>query len=222
MNFDLIIEILGFSVGLLYLWWEYHADNRMWFASMVMPFISMWIYFNKGLYADFSINIYYLVIAVYGYIVWTSRRRAAANAAVAESPAKDAASMKQDAARMEKEAESPAKKELPITRIPLRMAAVCAVAAIAIWVLLYLGLNYLTDSTVPVADAFTTAMSIVGMWMLARKYLEQWIVWIAVDAVCVGLYIYKGIYFYAALYLIYTIIAFFGYRKWRRLMPTPA
>lgn len=223
MNFDLIIEILGFSVGLLYLWWEYHADNRMWFASMVMPFISMWIYFSKGLYADFSINIYYLVIAVYGYIVWTSRRRAAAaDASASERPAKDAAVVKQDAKDMDKYAESPAKKELPITRIPLRMAAVCAVAAIAIWVLLYLGLNYLTDSTVPVADAFTTAMSIVGMWMLARKYLEQWMVWIAVDAVCVGLYIYKGIYFYAALYLIYTIIAFFGYRKWRRLMPAPA
>lgn len=229
MNFDLIIEILGFSVGLLYLWWEYHADNRMWFASMVMPFISMWIYFNKGLYADFAINIYYLVIAVYGYIVWTSRRRAAAGVVGLESMGKDAAPMKQDAEGLNQDAESmaadvesPAKKELPITRIPLRMAAVCAVAAIALWVLLYLGLNYLTDSTVPVADAFTTAMSIVGMWMLARKHLEQWIVWIAVDAVCVGLYIYKGIYFYAALYLIYTIIAFFGYRKWRRLMPTPA
>lgn len=202
MSIDLIIEILGFSVGLLYLWWEYHADSRLWFASMVMPCISMWIYFSKGLYADFGINIYYLVIAVYGYIVWTRKNRTK----VSELSDNDESD------------ENDENAAIPITHTPPRMVAVCVGAALALWALLYLGLNYLTDSTVPVADAFTTAMSIVGMWMLARKYVEQWIVWIAVDAVCVGLYIYKGIYFYALLYLIYTIIAFFGYRKWRRLM----
>lgn len=58
---DKIIEILGFSIGLLYLWWEYHADARMWIASVVMPLISMWVYFSKGLYADFGINIYYFI-----------------------------------------------------------------------------------------------------------------------------------------------------------------
>lgn len=205
MSIDLIIEILGFSVGLLYLWWEYHADSRLWFASIVMPLISMWIYFNKGLYADFSINIYYLVIAVYGYIVWTRKKKTK----VAELPVDD---------ENDENGENDENAATPITHTPPRMIAVCVAAALALWALLYLGLNYLTDSTVPVADAFTTALSIVGMWMLARKYIEQWIVWIAVDAVCVGLYIYKGIYFYALLYLIYTVIAFFGYRKWFRLM----
>ncbi len=56
------------------------------------------------------------------------------------------------------------------------------------------------------------------MWMLARKYVEQWLVWIAVDVVCCGLYIYKGLYFTSALYGLYTIIAVFGYFEWRRLM----
>lgn len=190
---DKIIEILGFSIGLLYLWWEYHANNKLWLASMVMPCISMWIYFSKGLYADFAINIYYLVIAVYGYVVWTRKRGAGADGEEKSS-------------------------SLPITHTPRRMAALCAAAAVAMWGLLYLILEYLTDSTVPVADAFTTALSIVGMWMLARKYIEQWAVWIAVDVVCVGLYFYKGIYFYSILYAIYTVIAFCGYRKWLRLM----
>ncbi|MDE6400427.1 MAG: nicotinamide mononucleotide transporter family protein, partial [Muribaculaceae bacterium] len=67
---DIILETLGFSVGLLYLWWEYHADSRLWFASIVMPSISMWIYLHKGLYADFAINIYYFLIDFYGYISW--------------------------------------------------------------------------------------------------------------------------------------------------------
>lgn len=202
MSIDLFVEILGFSVGLLYLWWEYHADNRLWFASMVMPLISMWIYFHKGLYADFGINIYYFAIAVYGYIVWTRRNAAGRPAEVEEHSG----------------AESPS---LPITHIPAKMAWICAAAALLLWGLLYLALEYLTDSTVPLADAFTTALSIVGMWMLARKYIEQWFVWIVVDMVCVGLYFYKAIYFYAILYALYTVIAFFGYRKWLRMMKRP-
>lgn len=194
MPWDLILEILGFCIGLLYLWWEYQADKRLWYASVVMPLISMWIYFSKGLYADFAINIYYLVIAVYGFHAWN------------RSESK------------KKEKEEDKKEELPITKIPGKQLTGCTGVFLVLWIALYLMLEYLTDSTVPLADAFTTALSIVGMWMLARKYLEQWIVWIAVDAVCVGLYIYKEIYFYAALYAIYTVIAFLGYRKWLGLM----
>ncbi len=208
-------------MGILYLWWEYHADNRLWFASMVMPAISMWIYFSKGLYADFSINIYYLVIAIYGYIVWTKGKRTNSNISKSnqEYPRVSKSNQKYPRVpRSNQDSPDPPQPTTPITHTPRRMIAVCIAGALVLWALLYLGLNYLTDSTVPVADAFTTALSIVGMWMLARKYLEQWLVWIAVDAVCVGLYIYKGIYLYAILYFLYTIIAVFGYRKWLRLM----
>ena len=69
MTFDLALEIAGFCLGIVYLWWEYHADPKVWFASVVMPAVSMWIYFSKGLYADFAINIYYLAIAGYGFVV---------------------------------------------------------------------------------------------------------------------------------------------------------
>ena len=75
-----------------------------------------------------------------------------------------------------------------------------------------------TDSTVPWADAFTTALSIVAMWMLARKYLEQWLVWIAADVACAALYAYKGLWFTGGLYLAYAVIAVFGFRKWKVLM----
>ncbi len=195
LPWDTILEILGFSVGILYLWWEYHAASRLWFASIVMPTISMWIYLRKGIYADFAINIYYFLIAIYGYIAWTrARHRGGA-----------------DKKNNKKEA-------LPITRIPRNRLAVCVAVFLMLWGAFYCLLRFVTDSTVPLADAFTTALSIVAMWMLARKYIEQWIAWIAVDAVCVGLYAYKGIYFYAVLYAIYTVIAFIGYRNWHRLM----
>ena len=193
LPWDLILEILGFSVGILYLWWEYHADSRLWFASIVMPTISMWIYLRKGIYADFAINIYYFLIAIYGYIVWTRKRNRGT-------------------------AEVSKKSELPITHITKMRLAGCVAAFVALWVAFYCILRFVTDSSVPVADSFTTALSVVAMWMLAQKYVEQWIAWIAVDAVCVGLYAYKGIYLYAVLYSVYTVIAFVGYRNWKRKM----
>lgn len=183
-----ILEILGFSVGLLYLWWEYHADARVWLASVIMPAISMWIYFSKGIYADFAINIYYLIIAVYGYVIWRTGGK-----------------------RKEK-------KPQPISHTPLIVwGGIAAAIALIWWALTWILSNY-TDSTVPVTDAFTTSLSIVGTWMLARKYAEQWLIWIAVDIVCVGLYAYKGLIFYPILYGIYTVVAIFGYRKWLRMM----
>ena len=181
---DSILEILGFGVGILYLWWEYHANSKVWLASVVMPAISMWIYFSKGLYADFAINIYYLAIAVYGFIAWTrgTRRKDPTPRQIAHTPAK--------------------------------VWVACSLAAGLLWWGIWGVLTRFTDSTVPVADAFTTALSIVGLWMMARKYAEQWLVWLVVDIVCSGLYFYKGIYFYCVLYAIYTVIAWFGYRKW--------
>lgn len=189
LTLDRCLEITGFLIGLLYLYWEYHADPRMWFANIAMPTVSFWVYYRAGLYADFAMNCYYFVMAVYGYLAWTlgfRRRRRGGG--------------------------------LPVRHIGVRRALGALAAGAVVYALLAYWLVECTDSNVPWWDAFTTAMSIVATWMLARKYLEQWWAWIAVDAVCVGLYIYKDRPFYAVLYAIYTVIALFGYAKWRRIM----
>lgn len=191
------MEILGFIVGILYLWWEYHANPKVWLASVVMPAISMWIYFSKGLYADFAINIYYLAIAVYGYWRWTS------------------GSHRSDDDKSGKQQKG---NGSGIMHTPIRMWPILTLAALAIWGAIWWILVTFTDSTVPVADAFTTALSIVALWMMARKFAEEWLVWLVVDLVCSMLYWYKGLPLYCILYAIYTVIAWFGYRKWLRLM----
>lgn len=93
---------------------------------------------------------------------------------------------------------------------------------IGIFAFVFAGIAFLllrfTDSTVPYADAFITALSIVAMWMLAYKYLEQWLVWLVVDIVSCILFIYKGLYPTTVLYGLYSVIAVFGYFKWRKLM----
>ncbi|MBO5720293.1 MAG: nicotinamide mononucleotide transporter, partial [Bacteroidales bacterium] len=67
---DLYIEILGAIVGIIYLWLEYKANIYLWVVSIIMPAIYLYIFYDAGLYADFAINIYYLLIALYGWFAW--------------------------------------------------------------------------------------------------------------------------------------------------------
>jgi nicotinamide mononucleotide transporter pnuC len=83
---------------------------------------------------------------------------------------------------------------------------------------LYLVLSRFTDSPVPWGDAFTTALSILAMWMLAQKYIEQWGVWMVINAVSAALYFWKGMTPTAVTYVVYTIVPIFGYMRWRRMM----
>lgn len=188
MQLDVVLDILKVSVGLIYLYLEYNAKRGLWIAGVIMPAISLWLFYNKGLYADCAINLYYLVIAVYGYVVWSRKSSSGQN------------------------------PEVPITSVPGKVAALLGGAFVAMWLFIAWVLASFTDSTVVWLDSFTTALSIVGLWMLARKYLQQWFVWLIVDAVYVWLYYHKGIYFSGTLYAFYTVMAVFGYVKWRRLM----
>ena len=189
------LEIIGTLVGLIYLWLEYKASIWLWVANVVMPAIYVMVYYKAGLYADFGINIYYLIISFYGIYYWWKGR-------------------KQSRTEQTKKRE----EELPITHTPMQTWKQLVIVSIALLVVIAFILIQYTDSTVSWMDSLTTALSIVAMWMLARKYVEQWLVWIVVDAISAGLYIYKELYFTAGLYALYTVIAYFGYKEWRRLM----
>ena len=107
---------------------------------------------------------------------------------------------------------------LKISHTPLKLYLPILVFFLVAWALTYYVLITWTNSTVPVLDAFTNALSFVGLWALSRKYIEQWFFWIGVDVVCTLLYIQKGIPFKAGLYGLYVIIAIFGYFKWQKMM----
>ena len=109
------------------------------------------------------------------------------------------------------------KEALPIRHFPKRLVLPWLAIIAVIWGIIYWLLVTFTNSNVPLADSFTTALSIVGIWALARKYLEQWLFWIVVDAVCTFLYIQKGIPFKAGLYGLYVVIAVLGYFKWKKM-----
>ena len=182
------LDLTTAILGLSYILLEYKASVWMWVVGLLMQAMGIVLYYEKGLYADCGMEFYYLGMTAYGLYMWQGGGRA-----------KNA-------------------KETPITHIPLRVAALCTVVALALWGLIYFLLATYTDSTVPLADSFTTALSMVGTWVLARKYLEQWFVWIVVDIVTCHLYFHKDIPFKASLYGLYVVIAVLGYRRWRRMM----
>ena len=109
-------------------------------------------------------------------------------------------------------------EELPITRTPRRLILPLTLIGTALFAAISFVLIRFTDSPVPYGDSFTTAVSIVGMWMLAHKHVEQWGLWFAVNIVSCGLYVWKGLYPTASLFAIYSVISVFGYFKWLRMM----
>ena len=191
MDWKLFLQLPGIVLGLLYLWLEYRADIRLWIVGLVMPCVHGVLYFKSGLYADCSMQLYYILAGLYGWFVW---RKTSSRGGPREHPT----------------------EQMPIRHTPGRFVPALAAAYVAAHAAIYFVLVRFTNSTVPFWDALTTALSVVAMWMLSRKLVEQWLVWGVVDAITVGLYLYKQIPFTAGLYLLYTGLAVAGYLRWRR------
>lgn len=183
------LDLLTTLLGLAYILLEYRASIYLWAVGFAMQVLGIVLYYQKGLYADCGMEIYYICMTVYGFMNWKFGFGGKKKAKPAE-----------------------------ITHIPAKIAFRWIVIAMAVWALIYWILVTFTDSKVPIADSFTTAFSLMGIWALARKYIEQWLVWIVVDIVTCQLYFYKDIPFKASLYCLYIVIAIFGYRKWKKMM----
>ena len=191
------LDITTTVLGLAYIIFEYKASLWMWAVGFLMQALGIVLYYQKGLYADCGMEFYYLSMTVYGYWRWLSKSPKLGD-------------------------DKGLTKPLAITHFPKKAIGYWILVICAIWALIYWLLVTFTNSNVPLADSFTTALSIVGIWALAHKYLEQWFIWIAVDVVTCVLYFYKDIPFKASLYALYVVIAIAGYFKWRRLMQASA
>ncbi|WP_413456895.1 nicotinamide riboside transporter PnuC [Herbaspirillum huttiense] len=107
-------------------------------------------------------------------------------------------------------------RPLQVSTLAARGRAVMVLSWLAGWLLLSWFLQRYTDTDVPHMDGFLTAGSLVGQFLLSRKKLENWLVWIAVDVLYVGLYLYKHLTLTAMLYALFVLMAAAGWRSWRR------
>lgn len=202
------LDIVTTVLGLAYILFEYRANVWMWVVGFLMQSLGIILYYQKGLYADCAMEFYYLAMTVYGFWRWVAPSKPSRGEAYA-SPSED---------------EKKTSAGLPITSFfkssPQggRRGGLLLIGTTALWMLIYWLLCTFTDSNVPLADSFTTALSVLGIWALAHKYLEQWFIWIAVDVVTCVLYAYKELPFKSGLYALYVLIAIMGYFRWRRLM----
>lgn len=212
------LDIVTTILGLIYLVLEYRASIALWVVGIVMPAMDIYLYWSHGLYGDAGMAVYYTLAAIYGYAVWKFgakwkrmlKRKASGVAGSDKALDTDGSDKAVDAAGGSSE-------ELPITFFPRRLILRTLGFFLLAWAATYYVLVAYTNSTVPLLDAFTNALSFVGLWALARKYVEQWLFWIAVDVVCCYLYVVKGIPFKAGLYGLYVVIAVMGYIKWKGL-----
>ena len=191
------LDIFTTLLGLLYIWLEYRANIWLWAVGIIMPALDIYLYYSHGLYGDAGMAVYYTVAAIYGLLAWRFGIKFSNLFKHKDTPAKE--------------------KQLHIRHMPLRLYLPTILFFAAAWAITYWVLVTWTNSTVPLLDAFTNAMSFVGLWALAQKYIEQWFFWIVVDAVCCYLYVVKGIPFKALLYGLYVFIAVMGWRKWEKL-----
>lgn len=221
------LDIVTTILGLIYLVLEYRASIALWVVGIVMPAMDIYLYWSHGLYGDAGMAVYYTLAAIYGYAVWKFgakwkrmlKRKASGAAGSDKALDADGSDKAVDVAGSDKavDAAGGSSEELPITFFPRRLILRTLGFFLLAWAATYYVLVAYTNSTVPLLDAFTNALSFVGLWALARKYVEQWLFWIAVDVVCCYLYVVKGIPFKAGLYGLYVVIAVLGYIKWKGL-----
>lgn len=230
------LDIVTTILGLIYLVLEYRASIALWVVGIVMPAMDIYLYWSHGLYGDAGMAVYYTLAAIYGYAVWKFgakwkrmlKRKASGAAGSDKALDTDGSDKAVDVAGSDKavdaagsdkavDAAGGSSEELPITFFPRRLILRTLGFFLLAWAATYYVLVAYTNSTVPLLDAFTNALSFVGLWALARKYVEQWLFWIAVDVVCCYLYVVKGIPFKAGLYGLYVVIAVMGYIKWKGL-----
>lgn len=145
----------------------------------------MYVLFGAKLYAEMALNMYYLIMSVYGWWYWLSNKQAS---------------------------------EQPITTCTRREWGIVSAISILGFALLFLILEHVTDSDVPAWDAWVSATAWAGMWLLAKRKVENWILLNISNLFAVPLLIHKDLYLFAALTAFLFIVAIFGFFKWRRLM----
>jgi len=184
------IEIFGAVTGILYVIFEIRQNIWLWPVGIITSAVYIWIFFSGKLYADMSLQVYYLAVSILGWFWWVHRVRGGVG-----------------------EEES---GRLIVTRIRLKTVIILSVVFSMIFLILWLVLSRLTDSPVPAWDSFITSLSVVATWMLARKIFEHWYLWIVVNIAAAILFFTRGLYPTVILYIVYCAMSFVGLIEWKK------
>lgn len=182
----IILEIIAVIFGFLSVWYSKQENILVYPTGIISTVIFVYLLWQWQLLGDMMINVYYSTMNIYGWYVWTR---------------------KVDAVHF-----------VPITTTTQKEHFWSLLIFIATWLFTFGIYEYFDkwDNWTAYVDTITTAIFFVGMWLMARKKLENWIYWIIGDVISVPLYFYKGLTFTSFQYLLFTIIAFYGYKTWKK------
>jgi len=202
-----IVEVFGAVTGIAYVILEIRRNIFLWPLGILTSAVYIYVFGRNGFYAGMVLQGYYVVISIYGWYAWsrlTNGMRQSRDA----GERSDAVPQSRRAQNSESEVKS------DIRKIGYKTALICLVTSLGLWALLWFSLGRWTDSPVPLWDGLITSLSVVATWMLTRKYIEQWYVWIVANAIAVVVYLAVGMYPTATLFLVYFVMAIIGVRAW--------
>jgi nicotinamide mononucleotide transporter len=240
---DNYIEIFGALTGIIYVVLEIRQTIWLWPLGLVTSGVYVWVFFTSKLYADMSLQSYYVIISVLGWYWWV--RGAGRRVQSGELRAKSSGKRTRGGEQVESSEEQGAEVEnsplesaladrrsqlrqgdvkimntsdnvLQVTRLKQKTGILLFIVFIILYFIMWLVLSRLTDSPVPGWDAFITSLSIIATWMLARKIYEHWYLWIIVNFVSLILYFTRGLYPTVILYIVYLVMSFIGLKVWKK------
>jgi nicotinamide mononucleotide transporter len=190
------VENLAVLTGIIYIILSVKQRVSCWFFGIASSILYFFVFFQSQIYADMLLQVYYVLVGIYGWIHW-----AGVDASMSMI-------------------------FLPITRLSKSNKLYLLFFTCIMMVGIAQFLIYFTDSPVPWLDALTTSLSVTATWMLARKVLEHWIIWVIVDLIYIGLFYYRGLFPSILLFLVYTALAIVGYfewiKQWKKNQSSPA
>lgn len=185
------MEIFTLVTGVAYIYLEVRQKDFMWIVGLVTSAAAVYVFTERGLYATAALNVYYLAVSFWGLYQWRRDRR---------SLGKD---------------EEGGEDVIHLRHLTVRTAAVSAGIYAVSTVLLVFLMEKLGDAMSSL-DAAVTVLGAVGTWWLSRSYKEQWLLWIVADILTAVMCLMQGMYYMAALYVVYTACAAYGYFHWKR------
>lgn len=185
------LEVLAFALALANIACNVFEIHWGWPLTVVASVLYAWLFFDSKLYGEAGVNIFFAVTAVWGWTQWLKGQY--------------------------DDGETP----LVIQRLTQRGMGHVAIAWALLWIVCAALLHSITDSDVVWADGFVTAGSIVGTYLLGRKFIANWPVWLLVNAASIALFTYKGLTLTVVLYAIFFGLAIWGWMGWHRRITAP-
>jgi nicotinamide mononucleotide transporter len=187
-TFDIVLEITAVMLGIASVWYA-KKDNILVFPTgMISTLIYVYLLWKWTLWGDMMINGYYFSMSIYGWYCWTRKKEEVAQYPISV-----------------------------ITNAEKNMSVFIFIFTTAFVVAVYLYFDKF-NTWYAYVDTFVTGIFFIGMWLMAKRKIENWVLWIIGDLVSIPLYFGKGLFFTSFQYIVFTIVAVYGYLEWKKIL----